>query len=234
MKIRFSRPEIAVRVVATEADRAAALAVVDEVYREEKRWIASTEAEIAESPAERPNTFWLLARSGGTSVGVMRVVVDPELAIPAALEPRFEPGFDPESLARRGRFAEVGRMMVRPEFRRQPRIVLELMRAALAEALGRGVTHFVTAVFEDDPHSPYGFHVRQLGFERIGTHERGELACGSRRILLVLDLARAYERLGRGGVARELARGLESRLGSTSGGREREAGAILPEAVAVS
>jgi hypothetical protein len=30
-----------------------------------------------------------------------------------------------------------------------------------------------------------------LGFERIGTHRTGELACESVRIILILDIARA-------------------------------------------
>jgi hypothetical protein len=92
--------------------------------------------------------------------------------------------------------------------------VLALMRAALAEVVERRYTHLFTVVFEDDPHSPLGFHTRQLGFERVGTHRRGELACESRRILLVLDLERAYRRLTSRGAAvvSHLARGLESRL----------------------
>lgn len=34
-----------------------------------------------------------------------------------------------------------------------------------------------------------------LGFERIGSHATGELTCASRRIILMLDIARAYQRL---------------------------------------
>ena len=69
------------------------------------------------------------------------------------------------------------------------------MRAALGEVVKRGYTLLLTVVFEDDPHSPCGFHTRVLGFERIGTHRHGELACASRRIILTLDIARAFERL---------------------------------------
>jgi hypothetical protein len=49
-----------------------------------------------------------------------------------------------------------------------------------------------------------------LGFERIGSHRYGELACSSVRIVLVLDLARTYRRLKRrrDRVFRELAGGL--------------------------
>ena len=106
-----------------------------------------------------------------------------------------------DRLARGGRFAEVGRLMIRPEWRSRPKVVLALMRAVGAEVVERGCTHLLTAVFEDDPHSPYRFHTRQLGFERIGTHRHGELACASRRILLVLDIARSLERLAGRGTA---------------------------------
>jgi hypothetical protein len=61
-----------------------------------------------------------------------------------------------------------------------------------------------------------GFHTRVLGFERIGSHRTGELACASVRILLILDIARAYLRLKRrqdkvwkelGGSVREVMEG---------------------------
>ena len=42
---------------------------------------------------------------------------------------------------------------------------------------------------------PLRFHTQVLGFERIGTHRYGELACASARIILILDIARAYQRL---------------------------------------
>ncbi|MGE0641745.1 MAG: 1-acyl-sn-glycerol-3-phosphate acyltransferase [Thermoanaerobaculia bacterium] len=200
--------------VSSPEDRLAALGVIDEVYREEKRWIADSAAEIAVDPGSDPRTIWLLARSGGEAVGVLRLVVDPELHLPAELGVQLESGVDVAELARSGRFAEVGRLMVRSAWRRRPAVVLALMRAALLAVVGRGCSHLVTVVFENDPHSPYDFHVRHLGFERIGTHERGELTCTSRRILLVLDIAKAYVRLGsrRRSIAGELARGLESRL----------------------
>jgi hypothetical protein len=35
------------------------------------------------------------------------------------------------------------------------------------------------------------------GFERIGSHRTGELTCASLRILLILDIDRAYQRLKR-------------------------------------
>jgi len=59
----------------------------------------------------------------------------------------------------------------------------------------RGYTHFITDVFDGDLHSPYHFHTRVLGFERIGTHQVGELDCRQVRIILLLDLVRAYKRM---------------------------------------
>ena len=59
----------------------------------------------------------------------------------------------------------------------------------------RGYTHLVTDVFEDDPHTPYGFHTRVMGFLPVATHDLGELHCDSRRITLVLDIGTAYKRL---------------------------------------
>ena len=47
----------------------------------------------------------------------------------------------------------------------------------------------------NDPHSPYGFHVRVMGFDPIATHERGELHYASRRITLILNHKTDYHRL---------------------------------------
>jgi hypothetical protein len=54
------------------------------------------------------------------------------------------------------------------------------------------------------------FHTRVLGFERIGTHRFGELDCDCTRIILVLDLARAYRRAKerRNKVFRDLVQGI--------------------------
>jgi N-acyl-L-homoserine lactone synthetase len=208
---------IEVVVVQNAEERRDALAVIDEVFREEKGWIAASERELPADPAGAETTCWLLARAPGESgaepVGVLRLVFDPSFELPESLGLRLESGVDLQALARSGRHAEVGRMMVRRAWRARPRVVIELMRAALAVALERGASHLLTAVFEGETHSPLDFHVRQLGFERIGSHERGELNCANRRILLRLDLRRAFERLGRRrGVAAEVARGLEERL----------------------
>jgi 1-acyl-sn-glycerol-3-phosphate acyltransferase len=214
-----ARPErkgerITVERVRCPANREAALAVIGEVYRDEKRWLADAAPEIPDDPASQPAISWFVARARGEAVGVVRLAYDPPLELPADAGLELEPDVDLERLAASGRFVEVGRLMIRPRWRSRPTIVLALMRAALAEVVERRYTHLFTVVFEDDPHSPLGFHTRQLGFERVGTHRRGELACESRRILLVLDLERAYRRLTSRGAAvvSHLARGLESRL----------------------
>ena len=74
-------------------------------------------------------------------------------------------------------------------------VAAALMRAATEGAVARGYTHLVTDVFEDDPHTPFGFHTRVIGFCPVATHEVGELHCLSRRITLVLEISSAYERL---------------------------------------
>jgi hypothetical protein len=96
---------------------------------------------------------------------------------------------------RRHRIAEVGRFAVVAEERGNLLLAAALMRAATEEMVARSYTHLITDVFEDDPHSPFGFHTRVMGFQPVATHERGELNCDSRRITLVLDLKSSYKRL---------------------------------------
>lgn len=197
--IETIRPEI-MRLETTRlenaAQRAAALAVVRAVYLEEKAWIDRLEEEIPLGDLEPGSRFsWFVASLGGHPAGLIRLQYDPPLEIPAELEPAFEKELDLAALARDCRFAEIGRFMIVPAYRRSISVALRVMQAAVREAVLAGVTHFVTDVFEDDPHSPLQFHTRVLGFERIGTHRYGELRCASRRIILVLDLAAAYRRL---------------------------------------
>ena len=55
-------------------------------------------------------------------------------------------------------------------------------------------------MFEGDPHSPYEFHTRVLGFEEIGFHMHGEMKTDRKRIILALDIDQAYIRMrARGG-----------------------------------
>jgi hypothetical protein len=183
--------------VVSAADRDKALTVVEAVYRREKQWIRDAAGEIPPAAGSLPDRSWFLVTVGGSAAGVIRLVYDPPLEPPADFEVTLEPNVDLEGLKRRGRFVDIGRFMIVPRYRRNIRVVLRLMRAAIVEVVERGYTHFLTSVFADDPHSPLGFHTRVLGFERLGSHRTGELACASVRILLILDIARAYLRLER-------------------------------------
>jgi hypothetical protein len=187
--------EINARKILTADDRARGLAVVEAVYRDEKQWIETAAAEIPADARRRQDQSWFLVTVGDEPAGVIRLVYDPPLEMPAEYGVALDPGVDLEGLKRHGRFVDIGRFMIVPHHRRNIRVVLRLMRAAILEVVGRGYTHFLTDVFEDDPHSPLRFHTQVLGFERIGTHRYGELACASSRILLILDIARAYRRL---------------------------------------
>jgi hypothetical protein len=71
------------------------------------------------------------------------------------------------------------------------------MRAAIREVVEREYTHFITDVFEGEANSPFGFHTRLLGFEVIGRHLRGDLHCSCTRIILTLDILKAYRNLKR-------------------------------------
>ncbi len=194
--MRLSNAVVAGKVLSS-ADREQALAVIETVYRREKQWIADVGAEVPPDTASLAHRSWFLATVDGRPAGVIRLVYDPPLALPAELGVTLEPGVDLDGLQRTGRFVDIGRFMIVPRYRRNIRVALRLMRAALVEVVARGYTHFLTSVFADDPHSPIGFHTRVLGFERIGSHRTGELTCASARILLILDIARAYRRLRR-------------------------------------
>ena len=183
------------RKVLTAADRAQALTVIETVYLQETQWIRDPLSEIPVDAAERQDQSWFLVTADGQPAGVIRLVYDPSLEMPAEYGVALEPSVDLDALRRHGRFVDIGRFMILPRYRRNIRVVLKLMRAAIIEVVSRGYTHFLTDVFEDDPHSPLRFHTQVLGFERIGTHRYGELACASARIILILDIARAYQRL---------------------------------------
>jgi hypothetical protein len=206
------------RKVLTPADRAQALTVIEAVYLQEKQWIRDPLSEIPAEAAERLDQSWFLVTADGAPAGVIRLVYDPPLEMPAEYGVTLEPSVDLETLRRYGRFVDIGRFMIIPRYRRNIRVVMKLMRIAIIEVVSRGYTHFLTDVFEDDPHSPLRFHTQVLGFERIGTHRHGELACASSRIILILDIARAYQRLKKreNKVYRELGEGvldvLEPRL----------------------
>jgi hypothetical protein len=178
------------------ADIDAALPIVEEVYLKEKGWIPGVAREMLEREfALGARVSWFLAEYEGAPAGLLRLYYDPELKIPEEYEASFVPGFEPEKLASIGKFVEIGRFMIRREYRGKLLVSLRLMRAAVKEVIERDYTHFITDVFEGEATSPFNFHTRLLGFEVIGRHLRGELNCSCARIILSLDILKAYKRL---------------------------------------
>lgn len=190
-----------VRVQAVARDRALSAsrelaALLEQVYVREKGWMTPEQmaAELQGLGQDAPQ-LWLLARLGEEPAGMLRLDLDPLLEMPADFGLQLEDGLDLVRLGEGVRMAEVGRFAVPEQHRRTGVVALALMRAAVSELASRGVTHLLTTVFEGDPHSPLHFHTEVLGFRRIGTHARGELRTDHRRILLLLDLQEAQQRL---------------------------------------
>ena len=189
-----TKPRIQVVKATTRREIREIEAVMDRVLLQEKGWIRSVEHQVPQDLAVNRRQSWFLARVDGQPVGVLRLVYDPSLELPPECLPTFEEGIDPVVMARMGRFVEIGRFMILPEARRDVRIALGLIRRAGREVVERDYTHFITDVFEGEPNSPFTFHTRILGFEVIGRHVHGELACACTRIILVLNILKAYQK----------------------------------------
>lgn len=190
------RDRLSVIRVVDEPTRAQAMEVLRATYRDEKGWVSDESRQIPETDLTVPSISWFVVRMDGTPVGVLRVLYDPPIDLYA--EYGFEltvTNLDVERFLRENRIAEIGRFAVLPRHRGQIVVVAALMREAVFETVRRGYTHYITDVFEDDPHSPLQFHTKVMGFRPVATHEVGELNCRSRRITLILDLADAYRRL---------------------------------------
>jgi hypothetical protein len=198
------------------ATRAEAVDVITQVFEQEKGWVPDAEVEIPNDIAALEKMSWFLVRADEQPVGVIRLAYDPPLELPAECEATYEKDFDLEEIQRSYRFVEIGRFMIVPAFRRNIRVALRLMKAAVREVVERGYSHFITDVYEGERHSPLAFHTKVLGFERIGTHRYGELNCSYRRVILVLDIVRAYRRMKRteNKVFRELTAGIHDKLES--------------------
>jgi ribosomal protein S18 acetylase RimI-like enzyme len=176
--------------------RAEALEVLGTTYRKEKGWVRDADHQFPAIDLERDDIVWFVVRLEGRPVGVLRTLFDPPLQQYARYELRLiDPRVDVEEFLRQHRIAEVGRFAVIPAYRGNLMLAAALMRSATEEMVTRGYTHVITDVFEDDPHSPLGFHTRVMGFEAVATHDHGELNCKSRRITLLLDLNKSYRRL---------------------------------------
>lgn len=190
---------ICIRVTDLE-QRALALEVLESTYAREKGWVREPESQFPESDLMRRDIAWFVTVSENRPTGVLRVHYAPPLAQYAEYGVQFfDPSVDVASFLQANRIAEVGRFAVVSGERNRMLVAASLMRAATEDTVRKRYTHYITDVFEEDPHSPYGFHTRVMGFVPVATHEHGELYCRSRRITMVLDLASAYRRLrGRG------------------------------------
>jgi hypothetical protein len=182
--------------IADEAGRSAALEVLGATYRNEKGWVSDPGHQFPAADLERHDVVWFLVCVEGQAAGVLRTLFDPPLRQYAGYGLKLlDPRVDVERFLSENRIAEVGRFAVTAEHRGNAMVAAALMRAATQEMVARGYTHVITDVFEDDPHSPLGFHTRVMGFRPVATHEHGELNCRSRRITLMLDLKSSYRRL---------------------------------------
>lgn len=182
--------------ITDERGREATLEVLSVTYQKEKRWIVDPAAQFPATDIQRHDVAWFVVRLDGRPVGVLRTLYDPPIRQYAnyGLKP-IDRRLDIESFLENNRIAEVGRFAVVAEHRGNVLLAAALMRAATEEMVARGYARVLTDVFEDDPHSPLGFHTRVMGFMPVATHDHGELHCTSRRVTLVLDLKSSYLRL---------------------------------------
>ena len=179
--------------------RELALAVMRAIYRDEKNWIQHDEKLVSAGDLADDKASWFVVCVENQPVGVLRVLYEVPLDLYRAYGFKLlAKGIDLEAFLRENKIAEIGRFAVLPEFRRNLLVVVGLMRAAVADTVERGWTHYITDIFEGEQHSPHGFHTRVMGFQEVATHEVGELNCPNRRITMVLDLAHAYQRMRAG------------------------------------
>ncbi|RNA65010.1 GNAT family N-acetyltransferase [Prosthecochloris sp. ZM_2] len=197
------------KVIGAE-ERQEALGIVEQVFLREKQWIGAVQEQIPDDLADNRRCSWFMARVNGEPAGLLRLYYDPPLELPEEYDVTFMPGIDPEQMKTEGRYVEIGRFMIRKEFRSSPRVALRLMRSAVHEVLERDYTHFITDVFEGEVNSPLKFHTRVLGFRVVGSHLFGELQCSSTRIILTLDILDLYRRVrnSRSRIYRELTDGM--------------------------
>jgi len=188
---------LSVQRVDDETARQHVIEVLRATYLREKRWVTDPETQIPPEDLQDNSISWFVVNRRGRPAGVLRVRYDPPVAAYAKYGFKLlDPALPVESFLRDHRIAEIGRLI--PRYRRRFMVAAALIRAACAETVERGYTHFITE-FEDEAHSPYGFHTRVMGFHPVATHDVGELNCRNRRITMVLDLKAAYQRLKRRG-----------------------------------
>lgn len=179
-----------------EDGRNAVIRILNETYRREKGWVADGAEQFPLVDLGREDLLWFCAKIDGSAVGVLRVRFDPSIAeIADSGLTLLAAAPDVGAFLKSSRIADIARFAVLSEFRGKFIVAAALMRAATEETVRRGYTHIVTEVLEDDQHNPFGFHTRVMGFYPVATQEVGELNSQSRRIILLLDIKAAYERL---------------------------------------
>ena len=206
--------EIKVEKITDFEKRNSAMEVIKEVYLKEKKWITNPQDEIPVKALSSDKVSWFLATYNGSPAGMIKLGYDPSLEFPPEMGVKLKKGIDINELGKNCRIVEIGRFMIKHEYRKNIRIALNLMKAAIKEVVERDYTHFITDVFENEEHSPLRFHTRILGFEVIGTHLHGELNCNLTRIILTLDILKSYARIKRQGNSfyKKLTEGIQELL----------------------
>jgi len=181
--------------VSDSHSRELALSVMESVFLKEKKWINSSQEQFPEHMLDSQRYSWFLAKVNNRPAGILRLFYDPPLELPEEYEVTLNEDVDLEKMANECRFVEIGRFMILPKFRRNVRVALRLMRIAVKEVVERDYSHFITDVYQDETHSPFRFHTKILGFEVIGKHLYGELKCNCTRLILTLDILKAYKNM---------------------------------------
>ncbi len=191
-----TRHIMSVTRVETETDRLHVLAVLKTTYQQEKAWVLDVAGLFPPQDLNDESTSWFLAMHEGCPVGVMRVLYNPSVEQYLAYDLKaLDHHLDINAMIQNERIAEIGRFAVTPELRNGVAVASHLIRAAFEEVVARGFTLLVTDVFENEEHSPFGFHTRVVGFQPVATHDIGELRFKGRRITMVLNIKAAYQRL---------------------------------------
>lgn len=200
--------------VLNESDIRKARQVLKAVYVQEKKWMTEEAGPDVHNPFVEPGCSWFLAQHGDKPAGILRLRYDPCLDYPENIGLQLNGALDIKRLTRGWKIVEIGRFGILPECRSSFLIAIRLMNRSLREVVQRGYTHFITDVFEDEPTSPYRFHSKVLGFEVIGRHLYGELHCSRTRIIMTLDILKAYQRMkeNRNRVYLSITRGIRTLL----------------------
>lgn len=184
-----------VRRVQTRRDRRAVLKILKAIYQQEKGWVDGVEEVFPSTELKEENVSWFVAFEDKQPIGVLRVLYTPPIEVYKQYAMEMNLALDLETFLSQHKIAEIGRFAILPSHRTRMTFALLLIQAATSETVLRGYSHFITDVFEDEPHSPYKFHTRVLGFEPVASHAHGELKTHHRRITLLLNLKKAYQRL---------------------------------------